>query len=118
MVAKATLAWPKMRMALAGRSVDENRRGEVGRGRTVSGPLEVAAIHVSAPRALPGPSWAGKIAAGTPTATRYIDLGADWHDRRLNREAQTRRLVDQLQRLGHHVTLQPAETATGAGTAA
>jgi len=43
-----------------------------------------------------------------PTA-RYIDLGADWHDRRLNREAQTRRLVHQLQRLGHHVTLQPAK---------
>lgn len=41
-----------------------------------------------------------------PTA-RYIDLGADWHDRRVNKDAQTRRLVAQLQRLGHQVTLQP-----------
>jgi transposase len=42
-----------------------------------------------------------------PTA-RYIDLGADWHDRRVDKDAQTRRLVAQLQRLGHQVTLQPA----------
>jgi transposase len=40
--------------------------------------------------------------------TRYIDLGADWHDRRVDKDAQTRRLVAQLQRLGHQVTLQPA----------
>jgi transposase len=39
--------------------------------------------------------------------THYINLGADWHDRRVNKEAETRRLVRQLQRLGHHVTLQP-----------
>jgi transposase len=39
--------------------------------------------------------------------TRYIDLGADWHDRRVDKDAQTRRLVAQLQRLGHQITLQP-----------
>ena len=39
---------------------------------------------------------------------RYIDLGADWHDRRVDKDAQTRRLVSQLERLGHQVTLQPA----------
>jgi transposase len=42
---------------------------------------------------------------------RYIDLGADWHDRRVDKDAQTRRLVRQLQRLGHQVTLEPAEPA-------
>jgi transposase len=37
----------------------------------------------------------------------YHDLGADWHSRR-NDEAHTRRLVAQLERLGHTVTLNPA----------
>jgi hypothetical protein len=37
----------------------------------------------------------------------YHDLGADWHVRR-NTEAHTRRLVHQLEQLGHHVTLAPA----------
>jgi transposase len=37
----------------------------------------------------------------------YNDLGADWHSRR-NHEAQTRRLIAQLERLGHTVTLDPA----------
>lgn len=41
----------------------------------------------------------------------YHDLGADWHQRRYNPEKQTQRLIRQLQRLGHTVTLQPA-TAT------
>jgi hypothetical protein len=36
----------------------------------------------------------------------YHDLGADWHNRRPN-EAHTRRLVAQLERLGHTVTLNP-----------
>jgi transposase len=37
----------------------------------------------------------------------YHDLGADWHERR-NEEAHTRRLVAQLQKLGHTVVLNPA----------
>jgi transposase len=37
----------------------------------------------------------------------YHDLGADWHSRRSN-EAHTRRLVAQLEHLGHTVTLHPA----------
>ena len=37
----------------------------------------------------------------------YHDLGADWHRRRSD-EAHTRRLVAQLERLGHTVTLEPA----------
>jgi len=37
----------------------------------------------------------------------YHDLGADWHRRR-NDEAHTRRLVAQLEHLGHQVTLSPA----------
>jgi hypothetical protein len=37
----------------------------------------------------------------------YHDLGPDWHLRR-NAEAQERRLVRQLEQLGHHVTLTPA----------
>jgi transposase len=37
----------------------------------------------------------------------YNDLGADWHNRR-NNEAHTRRLVAQLERLGHTVTLDSA----------
>ncbi len=36
----------------------------------------------------------------------YQDLGADWHSRR-NNEAHTRRLVAQLERLGHTVVLDP-----------
>jgi hypothetical protein len=37
----------------------------------------------------------------------YHDLGADWHRRR-NDEAHTRRLVAQLEHLGHHVIIGPA----------
>jgi transposase len=37
----------------------------------------------------------------------YSDLGADWLRRR-NDEAHTRRLVAQLERLGHTVVLDPA----------
>ena len=36
----------------------------------------------------------------------YADLGADWLARR-NDEAHTRRLVAQLERLGHTVVLDP-----------
>ena len=37
----------------------------------------------------------------------YCDLGPDWHERR-NAEAHTRRLVAQLEHLGHTVVLTPA----------
>ena len=38
----------------------------------------------------------------------YEDLGADWFTRRDDTAAHTRRLVRQLERLGHRVTLTPA----------
>jgi transposase len=38
------------------------------------------------------------------TGAPYRDLGADYFTRR-DPERQTRRLVKQLERLGHHVTL-------------
>ena len=37
----------------------------------------------------------------------YRDLGPDWHQRR-NSEAHTRRLIAQLEHLGHTVTLDAA----------
>jgi len=37
----------------------------------------------------------------------YHDLGADWHHRR-NDETHTRRIVTQLEHLGHHVIIDPA----------
>ncbi len=44
------------------------------------------------------------------TGEVYTDLGGDYYQRR-NPERQTKRLVAQLQRLGHHVTLQEADAA-------
>ena len=44
------------------------------------------------------------------TGETYRDLGGDYFTRR-NPERQTRRLVAQLERLGHHVTLQEAAAA-------
>jgi transposase len=38
----------------------------------------------------------------------YNDLGADYFEQRTDPAAQTRRLVRQLERLGHHVNLEPA----------
>lgn len=38
----------------------------------------------------------------------YEDLSADWFTRRDDTTAHIRRLVHQLERLGHHVTLTPA----------
>jgi transposase len=38
----------------------------------------------------------------------YVELGADYFDKRTDSAAQTRRLVRQLERLGHNVTLTPA----------
>jgi transposase len=37
----------------------------------------------------------------------YHDLGPDWHERR-NNESHTRKLIDQLERLGHTVIIDPA----------
>lgn len=37
----------------------------------------------------------------------YADLGPDWHERR-NNEAHTRRLITQLEHLGHTVIIDPA----------
>ena len=42
-----------------------------------------------------------------PTA-RFVDLGADFYDQRVNKERRTRDLVRQLIALGHQVTLVPA----------
>lgn len=44
------------------------------------------------------------------TGELYNDLGGDYYTRR-NPERQTKRLVAQLQRLGHHVTLHEANAA-------
>jgi transposase len=44
------------------------------------------------------------LATGTP----YRELGADYFDRRLDPERETRRLIAKLEALGHQVTLQPA----------
>jgi transposase len=38
----------------------------------------------------------------------YQDLGPEWFQRRSNTQAHTRRLIRQLENLGHHVTLTPA----------
>lgn len=38
----------------------------------------------------------------------YHDLGADWHEQRNSAEHRARRLVKQLEALGHTVTLEPA----------
>jgi transposase len=38
----------------------------------------------------------------------FEDLGADWFERRTDPAAHTRRLVRELQKLGHRVTLEPA----------
>ena len=42
-----------------------------------------------------------------PTA-RFVDLGADFYERRVDAERRTRDLVRQLMALGHEVTLNPA----------
>jgi transposase len=39
---------------------------------------------------------------------RFVDLGADFYERRVNKERRTRDLVRQLMALGHQVTLSPA----------
>jgi transposase len=44
-------------------------------------------------------------------AARYRDLGSDFYASRTNKDRKTRNLVQQLQALGHHVTLQPVVIA-------
>jgi transposase len=39
---------------------------------------------------------------------RFVDLGADFYDRRINKDRRTRDLIRQLMALGHQVTLSPA----------
>lgn len=41
----------------------------------------------------------------------YHDLGGDWFLQRYSNQAHVRRLVHQLERLGHRVTLRPADAA-------
>ena len=41
----------------------------------------------------------------------YTDLGADYFLERQNSEAYRNRLVRQLERMGHKVTLEPAQVA-------
>jgi transposase len=45
------------------------------------------------------------------TGQPYSDLGADWFLQRHSSEAYRNRLVRQLQRMGHKVTLEPADAA-------
>jgi transposase len=39
---------------------------------------------------------------------RFVDLGLDFYERRVNKDRKTRDLVRQLQALGHQVTLSSA----------
>lgn len=38
----------------------------------------------------------------------YNDLGGDYYEKRRNTPARQRRLVAQLEAIGHHVTVEPA----------
>jgi transposase len=40
--------------------------------------------------------------------TRFVELGSDFYQKRINTDRKTRDLVRQLQALGHQVTLDPA----------
>jgi hypothetical protein len=48
----------------------------------------------------------------------YEDLGGDYFARRADPQRLTKRLVAQLERLGHTVTLQATSTSTAEGVAA
>ena len=39
---------------------------------------------------------------------RFVDLGPDFYERRINKDRRTRDLVRQLIALGHYVSLSPA----------
>jgi len=41
-------------------------------------------------------------------SARFVDLGADFYERRIDKERKTRDLVRQLTALGHQVELSPA----------
>jgi hypothetical protein len=43
--------------------------------------------------------------------TAYADLGGDWHQRRSGAEQQQKRLVQQLEKLGLKVTVEPVAPA-------
>ncbi len=45
---------------------------------------------------------------GVTTGEPYNDLGGDYFDKRRNSPARQRRLVAQLEAMGHKVTLEPA----------
>lgn len=45
------------------------------------------------------------------TGEQYNDLGGDYFDRRRNSAARQRRLIVQLEAMGHHVTVEPAAAA-------
>lgn len=42
---------------------------------------------------------------------RYADLGGDWHERHLDPERKTLRLLRELRALGHEATLNPRPQA-------
>ena len=44
----------------------------------------------------------------TDPNARFVDLGSDFYERRVNKERRTRDLVRQLMALGHQVNLSPA----------
>ncbi|MDQ3979471.1 MAG: hypothetical protein M3314_07975 [Actinomycetota bacterium] len=46
-----------------------------------------------------------KQVGGGSTGTRYADLGDDWFESRRDPEREARRLVRQLEKLGHTVTM-------------
>lgn len=51
---------------------------------------------------------AAEVEEGTGEIVTYTDLGADWFDKRNDDAARTRKLVQQLEQLGHTVTLNTA----------
>ena len=93
------------------------RREEVASfGTTTSQLLELAAQYAQI-RGRRGPQRAA-VAVGhsilviawhlLTNGEPYTDLGGDYFDRRRNSQARQRRLISQLEALGHKVTLEPA----------
>ena len=84
----------------------------------LKGPIMKAAQLLSTiPEALP-PEYARELAQlqseAPPMGPAFVrrrmtaELGPDWFERRSDTAAHTRRLVHQLEKLGHQVTLEPA----------
>jgi hypothetical protein len=48
------------------------------------------------------------------TGELYRDPGGDYFERRRDRDREAKRLITQLQRLGHSVTLEPASSRLAA----